>query len=447
MLLKLANRLESISFDKLPAATTHKTKTAILNYIGGSLPGADAEITMAEKALWAGQGCTGCCTVIGHRGKTAPLAAAAINATMGQVFLQEDCHERTISHPGVIVIPVVLALGQALHASGRQVIEAVVAGYEGQGRIGKGLIRPGFPENGLRPASYVGPFGSASAAAKLLGLSAEKIRDAISVAGNTCAGVMEFSVSGTEDICIQNCYSAKNGLMSALEAKNGLRGAPSILEGRFGLGMALNDTACDWSAMGEADAYEIDDTFIKIYPGCGHVLPTAQAAMDLVTRYGVTAKDVKRAIVGTKAGGKSFPGCDNPGPFAGTISAMMSHQFMVAAALCTGNVDIAAVKRFADPAINEMAARVEVVVDDEVNSFGHEKSGGRLTLELHDGRTLSSYQDDTIPQSDEGVTQRMVVNGRPYFSDARVAEILDKARRMEELADICELMDLLEPDR
>jgi 2-methylcitrate dehydratase PrpD len=447
MLQKLANRLEDISFEKLPAATVHKTKTAILNYIGGSLPGADAPITMAEKALWAGQGCEGSCTVIGHKGRMAPLAAAAVNATMGQVFLQEDCHERTISHPGVIVIPVALALSQARRLTGKQLIEGVVCGYEGQGRVGKGLIRPGFPDYGLRPAAVVGPFGSVSAASKLLGLDASGIRDALSVAGNLCAGVMECSIVGTEDMCIQNCYSAKNGMQAALEAQAGLHGAYSILDGKFGVGRALNRVECDWSALGETDAYEIDDTFIKVYPGCGHVLATAQAAVALVREYGVTDKDVKHVVVGTKAGGKSFPGCDNAGPFGGFISAMMSHQFMVSAALVTGDVTIAAVKDFANPAIYEMAKRVEVVVDDEVNSYGHEKSGGRVTMELYDGRVISSYQEDTLPQTDEGVDKRMLVNGEAYYTPDRVEKIVDLCHNLEKLDDVSELVDLLEANR
>ncbi|MCL1828384.1 MAG: MmgE/PrpD family protein [Oscillospiraceae bacterium] len=447
MLLQLAERLEKITFDKLDKKTAKKTKIAIMNYIGGSLPGADAGVTAAEKAMWESFCTTGSCVVIGHRYRTSAPAAAAVNAAMGQVFLQEDCHEKTLSHPGVIVIPVALALGQAMRASGRKFIEAVVAGYEGQGRIGIGLIRPGFPQNGLRPASFVGPFGAASAAAKMLGLDAAGIRDAVSVAGNTAAGVMEFSISGTEDICIQNCYSAKNGMMAAIEAKHGLRGAPSILEGRFGLGIALNDVRCDWSSLADDDDYVIDDTFIKIYPGCGHVLPTAQAAVALVKKHKIKAEDVKRVVVGTKPGGKAFPGCDNKGPFAGTISAMMSHQFMAASAIVTGNVDIAAIKRFADPEINALAERIFVEVDDEVTAAGHEKSGGRLTVEKNDGTVLTDYQEDTVPQSDEGVRQRLAVNGREYFSESRIEKIIDTVERLEELDDINDLADLLEPDK
>lgn len=443
MLEKLSNRLASISFGHLPAATVHKAKIALLNYIGGSLAGSDAPAVLAERALWAALDGGGTCSVIGQRGRLSPLAAAAVNAAMGQVFLQEDCHERTLSHPGVVVLPTALALGQALHRSGKQLIEGIVCGYEAQGRIGRALIRPGFPDYGLRPAAILGPFGSSSAAAKLLGLDAGGIRAALSIAGNLCSGVMECSIAGTEDMCIQNCYSVKNGIQAALEAQAGMHGAFSILEGRFGVGRAFTRDACDWSVLGEADAYEIDDTFIKTYPGCGHVLATAQAAMALVRAYAVTAKDVRHVTVGTKSGSKSFPGCDNPGPFGGFISAMMSHQFMVSAALVRGDINIAAIKDFANPAVCEMAKRVEVVADSEADRYGHEKCGGRVTMELYGGQTISSYQEDIFPMSDEEVEARVRANAQAFYSPDRVEKIMELCHRLEALEDAAELAELL----
>ncbi len=444
MLEKLAVRLEQLSYDTLPKETIEKAKTAILNYVGGSLPGTREPSVLAEKRLWQSLGAAGPCTILGHRGNTSLLAAAAVNAMMGQIFLQEDCHERSISHPGVVVIPTALALAQSMRLSGKELITGVICGYEGLGKIGRCLIRPGFPNNGLRPAAWVAPFGSACTAAKLLGMDKDGIRDAISIAANTCSGVMECSISGSDDMCIQNSYSVKNGIMAAIEAKHGLHGARTILEGRFGLGRALNSTDCDWGILAENEGFEIDDTFIKIYPGCGHVLPTAQAAVALVRKYRLRSEDVERVVVGTRAIGKSFPGCDNQGPFAGRISAMMSHQFMVAAALCTGDVSIASVKNFADPGILDFAGRVEVVVDPEVDKLS--KNAGRVTFFLRSGNVLSNFQDNTIPQSSRGVDLRMRANGAELYSEMRISQILSTAHTLEKLNDAAVFAKLLEPD-
>jgi 2-methylcitrate dehydratase PrpD len=448
MLSKLCDRLiDDITFKNLPADAAEKTKTAILNFLGGSLPGADAALTLSEKNIWNAQGCCGDCVIIGHRGGTSPFAAAAVNAAMGQVFLQEDCHEKTLSHPGVAVIPVVLALGQAKKASGEKIIEAAVAGYEAQGRIGKCLIKSGFPKNGLRPASFLAPFGAAAGAAKILGLDADGMLRALSIAANTASGVMEFVNTGTPDICVQNCFAAKNGMVAALMAANGITGAPTILDGRFGLGFALLNEACDFSELASDDGYEIDDTFIKVHPGCGHVLPTARAAETLARRNKIDPRDIEKVTVGVSKGGGSFPGVDNRGPYTGTISAMMSHQFMVSAAFIRGAVDIPAVKDFADPEINAFAGKVLVVFDDEVErETQNHRVGARVTVMLKTGESLSEYQRDTPAQTHEGVVARVKSFGRAYFSETRLCNIIEKVDNLSELHDVNELMRLFEPD-
>jgi len=440
----LSSRLANLRFDDLPSATVYKTKLAILNFLSGSLPGADSGIAAAERTVWEAQGCTGNSVIIAHSGATSPLAAASVNAAMAQVFLQEDCHEHTISHPGVIVCPVALALGQQSHATGKELITAVVCGYEAQGRIGKGLIRDGFPRNGLRPASILAPFGAAAAAAKIMNLGSDAIANALSIAANSAGGVMEFSITGTPEICIQNAGGAKSGMMAALLAKAGVKAAPTALDGRFGVGLAFNNAACDWSALdgGANKGYEIDETFIKIYPGCGHVLPTAQGIMDIISRRSIYPDDVEKVIVGVSKNGGTFPGVDNKGPFGGTISAMMSHQFMVAAAIVKGSIDIEAIKAYGDASIAKLAERVDVRIDEEIEA--KKLIGARVRVFLKDNTVLESYQNDTVPQTEQGVIDRTRKFAKPYFDDARIEEILAKAKDLENLPDVNELMTLFE---
>lgn len=444
MLLKFTKSLYAMCSGELPKEVVDKARTAIIAWIGGSLPGADAEIVKAERELWESQMCSGPCTVIGRKGNTAPIAAAAINSAMGQVFLQEDCHEKTLSHPGVIVIPAALAVGQAVKASGMDVIRAVCAGYEAMGRIGKCLIKPGFHAHGLRPAAILGPFGSCVAAGMLLGLDPAGLRDAVSVAGNYAAGVTEFVYTSSPDICIQNCFSAKSGIMAAYEAKYGLHGASTILDGKNGLGWAFNNSACDWSSLCVAGEYEILDTFIKDYPGCGHVLPTAQAAMEISTRCDINPDDIAYGCIGSTRGGKDYPGCDNRGPFEGTISAMMSHQFTAACAFVNKRITIDDIKNYADTRVAALAQRFSVEVDPEVCAL--KESGGRIEITLKNGEKTQSFQNCTVPLSDEGARARLLINGRGFYSQARLARLLEKAEYMEKLENISDFADLIESD-
>ena len=367
---------------------------------------------------------------------------------MGQIFLLEDCHEQTISHPGVVAIPVALALGQSRGADGRQVIEAVVAGYESIGRIGAALIAPGFTNDGLRPASTLAPFGGAAAAARLMELTAEGTRAALAIAGNTASGVMEFVNTGTPDICLQNSFAAKNAVMSVLLAAGGIQASPTILDGRFGLGRALNRRTLDWNAtLTDREGMMIDDSFIKRYPGCGHVLATAQAAASLVKRHQLDPENIEKVTVGVSKGAKDFPGVDFSGPYSGTISAMMSHQFMVASTLVHGEVSVPTVKLFDHPDVARLARRIVVEVDAEIDRAFPRHTGARLCVLLKTGELLADYQHDIRPLNAGEVIDRFKKHAEDFMDNARAEEIVDKTMRLERLSSVGSLMDLLATER
>ena len=444
MLLELCKILESIRHSDLPELTVEKAKITILNFFGTGLAAADTAVTKAERAVWSKTDGGGACTILGHAGGASMLAAASVNALMGQTYLLEDCHEHTLSHPGVVAIPVALAVGQSVGANGRQIVDAVVAGYEAMGRIGAVLIAPGFPNYGLRPASTLAPFGGAAAAAMVLGLDAKGILAALSIVGNTASGVMEFVNSGAEDICLQNCFAAKNAVMAAMLAAEGVTGSSTILEGRFGLGRAMNRAELDWSpALSDGPGYMIDESFIKRFPGCGHVLATAQSAMALVAKHKIAPEDVDKVTVGVSKGATEFPGVDNQGPFSGTISAMMSHQFMTASALVFGEVSARTIDRFDDPEAAAIAGRVFVELDEQVDEAFPHKTGAKLCIRMKDGRELRDFQEDIKPLDNNEVIERFRSSAARYISEEKIEQIIGKTLNIESLGSIDELMALL----
>ena len=447
MLYELSKILESIKYENLSELTVEKAKITILNFLGTGLAAAKSPVTRAEIAIWKEIGGTGDCVILGNSGRVSALAAASVNALMGQTYLLEDCHEHTLSHPGVVAIPVALALGQSECASGKQVIEAVVAGYEAMGRIGGVLIAPGFPNFGLRPASTLAPFGGAAAAAKIFGLDAEGICAALAITGNTASGVMEFVNSGAEDICLQNCFAAKSAVMAAMLAREGVGGSASILSGQFGLGRAMNRMELDWSPALEANPghYMIDESFIKRFPGCGHVLATAQAATELTARQKIDPEEIKAVYVGVSKGATEFPGVDNQGPFSGTISAMMSHQFMVASVLVHGEVTARTVDMFDDPGVASVAKKIFVDLDEQVDKAFPRKTGAKLKILMKNGEEFSDFQEDLKPLDRDEVAARFRNCAGRYFSEKRSADIVDKTLSIESLETLGELMDLLQP--
>ena len=163
--------------------------------------------------------------------RTAPGAAAFANAVLLHARIQEDAHPA--GHVGVVVIPAALAAAEHTGADGEALLAGIVAGYETALRIGRGHAAAAS-RRGFRTTPLYGVIGAAAAAARLHGLPPERTADALSLAANHAGGLREFAVAGTDEYVLQAGSAARSGLTSAWCAAEGMRGAPTILEGPAG---------------------------------------------------------------------------------------------------------------------------------------------------------------------------------------------------------------------
>ena len=163
--------------------------------------------------------------------RTAPGAAAFANAVLLHARIQEDAHPA--GHVGVVVIPAALAAAEHTAANGEALLAGVVAGYETALRIGRGHAAAAS-RRGFRTTPIYGVIGAAAAAARLHGLPADRTADALALAANLAAGLREFAVAGTDEYVLQAGSAARNGLTAVWCAAEGMRGAPTILEGPAG---------------------------------------------------------------------------------------------------------------------------------------------------------------------------------------------------------------------
>ncbi|MDP7620613.1 MAG: MmgE/PrpD family protein, partial [SAR324 cluster bacterium] len=144
----------------------------------------------------------------------------------------DDLHRQSVVHPGCVVIPTVLSLALREGLSGRELLEAVLKGFEACTRIG----------NSVGPAHYkiwhntatCGTFGAAYAAGTILGLSKSQLRDALGNAGTQSSGLWEFVESGTMSKHLHAGRAGQSGVIAADLARYGLSGSPTILEGKRG---------------------------------------------------------------------------------------------------------------------------------------------------------------------------------------------------------------------
>lgn len=122
----------------------------------------------------------------------------------------------------------------------------------------------------------------------------------------------------------------------------------------------------------------------------------------------------------------------------------MSHQFAAASAIVKGAFDVNAVQDCTNLEIYALARKSLVYIDEDVSALPAHRAGGKVEVILKDGTSITSFQNETIPLSSEGVLKRMRENGRRFYSSQQIESVIEKIMNLESVKNINEIMSLLE---
>ena len=212
-----------------------RAKVLTLDFLGSAIRARrDAESTpsllkMLEALALDGKGES---TVFGDAKTWTPAVAALLNGALGHSLDFDDTHADSSLHPSAPVVPAAFAIGEMVGASGRDVLTAIVAGYEVCCRLGNALDPTSHYARGFHPTATAGTYGAAAAAAKLFGLSKEQIIAAFGVSGSQAAGSLQFLVNGAWNKRYQVGAAAMNGVIAATLARNDFVGSIRIGRGQ-----------------------------------------------------------------------------------------------------------------------------------------------------------------------------------------------------------------------
>jgi 2-methylcitrate dehydratase PrpD len=242
----------------------HQAKRSILNFFATALGSAhDPAVTTALRTLSPFSG-SPTSTIIGRSERLDALCASFVNAISANLLDFDDTHPQTIIHPAAPVVAPVLALGQALRLSGRDVLTAFILGVDVECRIGN-AVSPRHYARGWHITSTCGIFGAAAACAKLLGLPADGIANAIGIAASQSAGNVENLPTAAKNVSVGN--AARNGLFAALLAQQRYEAAPRAIEGPLGWARTMGDEPdLDRLLGGLGSTWEIARNTYKPYP-------------------------------------------------------------------------------------------------------------------------------------------------------------------------------------
>jgi 2-methylcitrate dehydratase PrpD len=391
---KLAGFASRLAFADLEPPLVQKLKSFILDAVGCGLHGASLPWAQIVNRWVARQG--------GRREATlwrqsfeGPCANVALGlGVMIHSFDFDDYHNAKI-HPGAPVIPAAIAVGEVLGASGPDVLTAVAAGYETMIRISLATGPNASRLKGWHLTGTTGTFGAAAAAGSLLKLSADDMASALGLAGTQSAGLWAFLADGAMSKRFHPGRASQSGVMAAFLAKEGFRGPTRILEAADGGFCRATSDAVDLTRAVDrlGSTFLSADVNIKPYACCASSHSAIDAVLDLKHRHGFSAEEVAAVFVKTARGVKVQCGFDYQP--AGAVRAQMSLQYIVAVALLDGAalLDQFAEARLADPVVLDLARRVEIEVDPDIDRLYPERFANRVEVVLKDGRRIETRVD------------------------------------------------------
>lgn len=260
-------------------------------------------VTLAASAQPAGAALDGIARELGPGsgarvlGTGTPTSVVHASFTNGSLAHLLDFDDRGFSHPTACLLPVTLAVGEHVDASGRDAVTALVLGYEVFERLAASG-RPNEPHlrsRGYHPTSIYGAPAAAAVAGRLLGLSEDQLVVAFGIAASGATGLSQQFGTWAKGVNAGN--AARVGVTAALLARAGYHGDDEGLSGRYGLFSAVHgegaydfaDVATD---LGTRWSIEDPGLAIKPYPACTSNLRAVDAMAMIAAMPGYTADDV-----------------------------------------------------------------------------------------------------------------------------------------------------------
>jgi 2-methylcitrate dehydratase PrpD len=450
---RLAEFAAGVSLERVPAAVIDKAKLCLLDFLANVYGSLELDAVSNVVSYMRSLGGPEVATALGCGFKTGIHNAAFLNGTTAEAIEGQDGLRFGGNHPGTAVIPAALAVAEDLGLGGKEVIEAVVVGYEAAGRIAAAM-HPHHTLAGFLPTGTCGAFGAAAAASRLMGHDAEGMLNSFGNAGYLLPlSMAEHLMGGYTSKILQGGQAASAGLTAAGLAGAGITGAPYVLEGSaLGGGFTQITTrgepVLDRIVAGLGERFSIMDIYFKPYTACRHTHGGAQAALQLVENEDFSPQEIEAVAVHTYAIASTAvgKGVGEDGTF---VSAQFSLPYVVAACLTDGEMGPAQLKedRIADPAIRELAKKVEVNVDPELAKVYPAMTSSRVEVRLKSGETLVRQVD--IPKGDprDPMTADDLADKLRRFAarkdDKAVDGIVRLSLELENVGDIRELTSII----
>jgi 2-methylcitrate dehydratase len=449
-----------VRFEELPKEVVHEAKRAVLDALGCAIGAYSGDASTIIQRLVKELGGPKEATVIGSGLRTSCLNAILANGVMVRYLDFNDTYLMTVGplttgcHPSEI-IPAALALGEREHSKGRDVITAIVIGYEISARFMQAMVAPASATPTIGGKGWNedtrGIFVMPIVAGKLLKLSEEKMEQAIGISGshNMVLGILD--ATGEEYSMTKNVRfprTACGGVMSALMAQKGFTGPTRVIEGNKGFIEAVMRGDFNVEKLREAgERFGILDTMYKSVASDATTQGHLTATLELVKEHDIKAEDV--AEVKILAPSRCTEHTGDPVKRYPTTKESADHSsyYITAVAIMDRGLgpDQFTPRKMKDPKVRELIGKVSLEADPSLDRFGR---AGISEIRLKSGvsykkRVEYPKGDPLNPMTDEELEDKFRNMAEKFMTEGQIKKVIATIYEMDKLDDINKLMKTL----
>jgi len=446
----LATFSSQIEYEDLPAEVVERMKLSVLDSLGCVLFGTSLPWTERVLDMVRAEGGVPVASVFGVDTKTSISQAVLVNSTAGHAFELDDIHKESIVHPGSIAVPVALAFSEARRPmDGRELIAAIVAGYEIGTRVGNAATMSLF-YRGFHPQGSSGVFVAAASAARSMRLNAGQTQHALGIVGSQAGGLM----AAQEGAMVKRFHSgraAQSGVYSALLAARGFTGISDVLEAGYGGYLSTYSGEPNPARLtdGLGTVWETAKIGYKPHASVTSIHTALDALAHLMRENHLKADDIES--VDAALSNMTHVHCAWEYKAQGVTAAQMNLAYGLAVIAVDGVAFVEQYRedRLRDPRLLDFIGRVSARIDPEIDAMGPAyRHAARITVRTRDGRTLrheilNRRGSPENPLGREDIEYKFRQVTASVLSKRHIDRVVELVAQLEKLGDLQELIAIL----
>jgi 2-methylcitrate dehydratase PrpD len=456
---EIAEYIVNLSYDRLPSEVIDKTKLLIEDNTSCAIAGTMNSLGKTTIDLIMGLGGKTESTILGTVHRTSSVQAAFVNSVLANSLDYDDVSPG--GHPGSTVIPSALALAESRRIPGKDLVTAVVAGYEVSERVSLACEPTVERYKIVHGVGTPQVFGAVAAAGKILGLEVDEMLNALGIAAPWAsiphAGKFGNPLEkGRQVSFVKDNVSrpAEAGLLAAMLAKKGWIGNKSILDGGNGFWVMASSDRFRPEFLSSLDKFRILDVSFKPYPACRWTHTSLDALDELIREHKLDPRKIKKITVASVRALETF---GNPKP-----ANLVDAEFSLPYPLTMVAYDVKKSRWYQEENLSSQeylrfSAEVEVTFDQkaqtkaETHGFEPDFMPSTVHVVTTEDELFSKYKEvpkgnPKNPVSKEEIHTKCLDLITEILGKDLGTRLLEKLKHLEQIEDVSSLSPMFQPN-